>query len=268
LKKRYRKTALTEAELRRILDNPAFPRSAAYEPRWVVDNMMGPNVLWLAESLSQVFEIRPGRRILDLGCGRALSSIFFAREFGAQVWAADLWIKPTENWRRIEEAGLSDQVFPLHVEAHQLPFAAGFFDAIVSVDAYHYFGTDDCYIGYITRFLKPDARLAIVVPGLVGRLENVAEELRPYVNWEFWSFHGPEWWRRRWERSGLVAVEHADLLPDGWRHWVQSDRASEYDRENPAWVAGLEADAGRTFGFSRVIARVLPVKADGNPSLP
>jgi hypothetical protein len=33
-------------------------------------------------------------------------------------------------------------------------------------------------------------------------------------------------------------------------------------------VAGLEADAGRTFGFSRVIARVLPVKADGNPSLP
>jgi cyclopropane fatty-acyl-phospholipid synthase-like methyltransferase len=162
-------------------------------------------------------------RILDLGCGRALSSIFFAREFGAQVWAADLWIKPTENWRRIEEAGLSDQVFPLHVEAHQLPFAAGFFDAIVSVDAYHYFGTDDCYIGYITRFLKPDARLAIVVPGLVGRLEDVAEKLKPYVNWEFWSFHGP---------------------------------------------AGLEADAGRTFGFSRVIARVLPVQADGNPSLP
>jgi SAM-dependent methyltransferase len=131
----------------------------------------------------------------------------------------------------------------------------------VSVDAYHYFGTDDCYIGYITRFLKPDARLAIVVPGLVGRLEDVAEKLKPYVNWEFWSFHGPEWWRRRWERSGLVAVEHADLLPDGWRHWVQSDRASEYDRENRAWVAGLEADAGRTFGFSRVIARVLPVKA-------
>jgi SAM-dependent methyltransferase len=254
----------TGADLRRLLYNPAFPRSNAYDSSWVVDNMMGPNVLWLAEALSQVFEFKPGIRVLDLGCGRAISSIFLAREFSAQVWATDLWIQPTENWRRIVDAGVEDQVFPIRSEAHQLPFAAGFFDAVVSLDAYHYFGTDDCYIGYISRFVKPGGHLAIVVPGLAGRWEDAAEELRADINWEFWSFHGPDWWRRRWERSGLVEVLHADRLPDGWRHWVQSDRASGWDRGNPAWVGALEADAGRTLGFTRVVARVLQ-EAPRNP---
>ena len=50
--------------LRLLVDNPAFPRSAAYDPRWVAENMMGPNALWLTESLSQVLEFRPGQRVL------------------------------------------------------------------------------------------------------------------------------------------------------------------------------------------------------------
>jgi SAM-dependent methyltransferase len=257
-----------DSELRRLLDNPAFPRSRGYEPRWVLDNLMGPNVLWLAEALSHVLVLQSGMRVLDLGCGRALSSIFLAREFGVQVWAADLWIKPTESWHRVVEAGVADRVFPVHAEAHQLPFAAGFFDAIVSLDAYHYFGTDDWYIGYITRFLAPGGRLGIVVPGLAGPWEAASDALKAHWIWEYATFHGPSWWRERWQSSGLVEVEHAELVPDGWRHWVQSDRASGSDRRDSAWVAALEADAGRTLGFTRVVAKVLPVDVGPHPSLP
>ncbi len=43
---------------------------------------MGPNVLWLTEALSQVMELKRGMRVLDMGCGKAVSSIFLAREFG------------------------------------------------------------------------------------------------------------------------------------------------------------------------------------------
>jgi cyclopropane fatty-acyl-phospholipid synthase-like methyltransferase len=73
--------------------------------------------------------------VLDLGCGRAMSSVFLRREFGVQVWAADLWFSPSENLQRIREAGVEDGVFPIHAEARALPFAADFFDAIVSIDS-------------------------------------------------------------------------------------------------------------------------------------
>ena len=66
----------------------------------MLDNLMGPNPLWLAEALSQVMPLTAGLRVLDLGCGRAISSIFLAREFGVQVWAADLWIAANDNWTR------------------------------------------------------------------------------------------------------------------------------------------------------------------------
>lgn len=257
----------SEAERARHLDNPSFPRASRYDVQWVAANMMGPNVLWLAESLSRVLDLRPDLRVLDLGCGRALSSIFLAKEFGALVWAADLWVKPTENRHRIEQAGVADRVFPIFAEAHQLPFAEDFFDVIVGLDSYHYFGTDDCYLGYIVGFLKPEGRLAIVVPGGARELER-APELRKVLSWDFWSFHGPEWWREHWQRTGLVEVEHADLIPDGWRHWLRSDRATGFDELMPAWAAALEADAGRTFGFTRVVARRLDVDRDWHPVWP
>src|ERR1700752_2719186 len=133
-----------------------FPRSSLYHPEWVLANASGgANVLWLTEWLSTALDLRPGMRVLDLGCGRASSSIFLRREFGVEVWATDLWISESENIQRIRDAGVEDDVFPIHADARSLPFAAEFFDAIVSIDSFFYYGTDDLYLNYLARFLKP-----------------------------------------------------------------------------------------------------------------
>jgi len=183
-----------------------FPRSASYDPEWVLENVMGPNVLWLAESLSEAMELEPGMRVLDMGCGKAVSSIFLAKEFGVQVWAADLWIAAGENWRRVCEAGMEDLVFPIHAEAHALPFAEGF-DALVSLDAYHYFGTDELHLGrYFAPLVRHGGQIGIVVPGLVREFEGDPPEHLASIwarEWECWSFRSPEWWRHHWVKTGL-----------------------------------------------------------------
>ncbi|HEY0746084.1 MAG TPA: methyltransferase domain-containing protein [Steroidobacteraceae bacterium] len=244
------------------LSNPHFPRSSNYDPQWLIDNAMGPHVLWLAESLSQSLQLKAGMRILDLGCGRAISSIFLAKEFGVTVVAADLWIKPHENFERIEQAGLSASVFPISVEAHALPFPEGSFDAIVSFDAYHYFGTDDLYLGYISRFLKPGGRLGIVVPGTLEELSEVPPpQLARYWVWDFCSFHSAVWWRRHWEKTGLLETETADTMLNGWKLWLEwTEVCEQFGQQNQAHLARREAemlrvDDGRTFGFVRLIAR-------------
>ena len=139
-----------------------FPRSSAYHPEWVIAGVSGgANPLWLTEWLAGVLDLRPGMRVLDLGCGRALSSIFLHREFGVQVWATDLWFSATENLQRIRDAGVEDGVFPIHADARSLPFAAEFFDAIVSIDSFVYYGTDDLYLNSLARFVKPGGWVGI-----------------------------------------------------------------------------------------------------------
>jgi SAM-dependent methyltransferase len=236
-----------------------YPRSLAYDPRWVVDNQMGPNPLWLMEALTDHLPLEAGARVLDLGAGTALTSIFLAKEFDLSVVAADLWVSPTENQRRILEAGVEGRVLPLRLEAHDLQFGEETFDAIVSADAYHYFGTDDLYLTSCVRLLRAGGRIGIVVPGLVVELEELPVHLRPYWDPACWSFHSPQWWRRHWGRSERVEVEQADVLPDGWREWLLW---LEVCREHGAPVDDSEVrmvqeDAGRNLGFTRVVARKL-----------
>jgi ubiquinone/menaquinone biosynthesis C-methylase UbiE len=252
---------MTNAELTARLAKPRFPRSNRCDGRWIVDNLMGPHVLWLAEYLSEALELKPGMRVLDLGCGKGISSIFLAKEFGVQVVAADLWIKPSENARRIEAAGAAASVTPVHAEAHALPFAEKSFDAIVSLDAYQYFGTDDLYLGTIAKFLKPGGRLGIVCPGLAHEIEAVPENIKPWWEWDFCCFHSPAWWRRHWAKTGLVTVETADWMEDGHALWLDWYRAvlplleGFHLKSSADGIAMLEADREKLFGFTRAVAR-------------
>src|SRR5690349_20334756 len=115
-----------------IIVHPDFPRASQYDPEWVFETGMGWPVLWATEALAEQMELKPGMRVLDLGCGKASSSIFLAREYGVQVWAGELWISPSENAVRIEEQEVDHLVFPLRADANALPFAENYFDAIVS----------------------------------------------------------------------------------------------------------------------------------------
>lgn len=251
--------------VRALLNVPRFPRASAYDPEWVVENQMGPNALWLVEWLTESLCLEPGMRVLDLGCGRAMTSVFLARELGVKVWAADLWIGPDQNYRRAAEAGVGDAVCPMRVEAHALPFARGFFDAVVSVDAYTYFGTDDLYLPYLAGFVRPGGTIGVVVPGLARNLpkEVPAHLTRPQANGKrFWEdecacFHTAAWWRNSWTRSGRVGGVKADLLRDGWRYWRDFERAVELSGKArfPSDAETLQRDRGRYLGFVRVTAR-------------
>src|SRR3954454_2001280 len=149
------------------------PRSSKYHPDWVLAGVSGgANPLWMTEWLTEAMDLRPGMRVLDLGCGRACSSIFLHREFGVQVWATDLWFSASENLRRIRDAGVADGVFPIHADARALPFAADFFDAVVSIDSFFYSGTDDLFLNYLARFVKPGGPVGIAGAGLVREFDG------------------------------------------------------------------------------------------------
>src|SRR5262245_30615471 len=207
--------------------SPRFPRASKYHPEWIRASVSGGACsLWLTEWLLEALELQPGMRVLDLGCGRAASSIFLRRECGVQVWATDLWFGASENWQRVSDAGVGDGVFPIHSDARTLPFATEFFDAVISIDSFFYYGTDDLYLGYLARYLKPGAPIAIAGAGLTREIDGpVPEHLREWWTPDVWCLHSAGWWRRHWERTGFVSIERADDMADGWKLWLDWQRA-------------------------------------------
>ncbi|WUJ69754.1 methyltransferase domain-containing protein [Kribbella soli] len=235
-----------------------YPRSNTYDQQWIVDNLMGPHPLWSAEGLMGAMTLEPGMRVLDLGCGTALTSIFFAREYDVEVWATDLWVDPTENWQRIQDAGAADRVHPIQSDAHKLPFAHDFFDAIVSIGAFNYFGTGADYLAYVTQFLRPGGTLGVVAPGI---RTAPALALPPYLEsrWgpDLCTWLPPDWWHQLWQRTNLVTVQTADFLPNSWSDWLLwLKTCAEVDRGYEPDEQMLEADQGDLLGLTRLVAHL------------
>jgi ubiquinone/menaquinone biosynthesis C-methylase UbiE len=234
-----------------------FPRSNRYNPEWLIASASsGANTLWVTEWLTSALDLKPNMRVLDLGCGRAMSSIFLHREFGVQVWAADLWFSAAANLERIRHAGVEDGVFPIHSDARTLPFAEDFFDAVVSMDSLPYYGTDDLYLNYLAHFVKPNGLIAMAGAGFLREIDQIPPTLQPWWEPNMHCLHSAAWWSRHWSKTRIVDILRADSMPEGWKFWLEWQKFIAPD--NRAEIQALEADAGEYLGYIRCIAQRRP----------
>ncbi len=86
------------------------------------------------------------------------------------------------------------------------------------------------------------------------------EVLKPFWEWDFCCFHGPEWWNTHWAKTARVVVDHSDMIEDGWRDWLQFNdfiaptMEGWWIDEVAATHEMLEADRGANIGFTRIVA--------------
>jgi len=199
-------------EKKKLIISEEFPIAAKYDPIWQLENEMGSPALWLIEGLTRKMDLKPKMKVLDLGCGNALTSIFLAKEFGVTVFATDLLVDPTQNQKRIEASGVADLVYPLQGDAHDLPYADEFFDAVVAVNSYQMFGTADNYFnGNLGKLVRRNAEIGMALFGIQNEFDDlVPEHLREKWWSEFYYFHSLDWWKRNLLRTGTVEIEFAD----------------------------------------------------------
>lgn len=202
-----------------------------YRKYFTKDYLMGPNSFRL---LNELIERKPEGavfdRTLDLGCGFALTSMFIANETSAKkVYAFDLWVSATENYDRIKQNKLEDKIIPIHGDAMDMPFAEEYFDAIISVDSYHYFGCKKgVFAEKILPYVKKNGYVMIAMPGLKREPEGKLKEL--FCEWaegeDSQLFKTVEWWKNLLtEECGdsceITAVE-ADCYDIAWQEWFES----------------------------------------------
>ena len=203
-------------------------RTEKYDKAFLSENFMGPNAVRLIDEINQGVRLSSDMRILDLGCGTGLTSIFLAKEVRAQIFAVDLWISATDNFRRFQTTGTDGLAIPIHADATLgLPFADDYFDALVSIDSYHYYGNNDEFFEKkLKPFLKKGAPVAIAVPGTVIEHGGVIPvQLRPFLDEEgFATLHSMDWWtgilKKHLDDFSIGEMECAERA---WADWLASD---------------------------------------------
>jgi len=221
--------------------------------------MMGPNAMRLTEELALHLDIHEGMRVLDLGCGTGISTLYLTRELGATVFAADLWISPSENYERFCALGIAEAAIPISVDATKgLPFAHGYFDLLLSVDAYHYFGDTPEMLPSLVSYVKKGGYIALAIPGLKFEFgEDVPEEMKP-----FWSepevartIRSLAFWRDLWHKAEgieIVDIREMACCKQAWDEWLACP--SPYAAED---IEMMQAENGNYFNFIQLIAKAV-----------
>ena len=219
-----------------------FPKANSFDINLVRSKIMGPNPLKLCEELLCNADIAKGSRVCDLGSGTGITSVMLAREYGLDVYAVDLWSDPDENRAFFREMGVSsDRIHPVKANAAEgLPFEPEFFDAVVSIDSYNYFGRDPQYLGErLLPYVKSGGRICLSIPGMV----RACHDALPACLLASWDAEQLEymrdmaWWRAMFGQTIGVVIEDMRQMactPEAWADWISCD--NEYAQGDRAAV--------------------------------
>lgn len=208
------------------LDADECPDLAGYTWEDWHRGSLGAGDLFLASQMAHLLELKPGHRVLELGAGHCLSAVFLAQQFKVRVTASDIGIDPTENWKAVVDQGVGDDVTPLRMDARGIIFPEQYFDAVFALNSYMYFGTDDLYLPYLLKFLKPGGRICVCSPCYSHECPEIPGDFLfdPPEFHESFSLHSPEWWRHHFEKMGLLDVYYCREHEKGREIWLDSIR--------------------------------------------
>lgn len=191
------------------------------------ERLMGPDCTIIVRELLYGYNNDNKIRILDLGCGKGLTSIHLAEKYkNAIIFAADLWVEATDNYKFFKEQGYENRIIPLNTSAENLPFAYHYFDMIVSVDAYHYFGTDKLFFKEkIKPYLKDNGLIFIAVPGMKDDYEKVPQDLKGFISDEDFRFFKSIKYYENILKENIkeIKIEEMKCFNEAWDSWLATD---------------------------------------------
>jgi len=121
----------------------------------------------ITEKTLRLMELRPGERILDLGCGSGWATRLLARMVGegpegfGQVVGVDV----SDEMIRVARADSKEfeNVMFVWGSATQIPWEENFFDKVLSIESFYYWPDQERGLAELFRVMAPRGRLFILI---------------------------------------------------------------------------------------------------------
>ena len=234
-----------------------YEKSLKYSQDFISRKIMGPNPLKLEEELLQNHRIKAGAKVMDLGSGQGITSVFLVKEYGFFVYATDLWSDPEENRRFFAEMELTEeQIVAVKMDANDLHYEKEFFDAVVSTDSYNYFGREETYLDEkLLPYVKRNGLIYIAVPGMKKDCHHdIHQEL--LLSWtpeQLDYIHDIQYWESivsKSKNSEVVSIYEMESNEECWCDWILCD--NEYSRNDKK---AIDAGACNYLNFIAIILK-------------
>src|SRR5215467_7066300 len=121
----------------------------------------------ITEKTIRRMNLRPGERVLDLGCGSGWATRLLARlvadgpEGFGQVVGVDVSDEMIRQARTLSKD--FENILYVWGSAQQIPWEENFFDKILSVESFYYYPDQDRALNELFRVMAPHGRLFILI---------------------------------------------------------------------------------------------------------
>jgi ubiquinone/menaquinone biosynthesis C-methylase UbiE len=118
----------------------------------------------IAEQTFERMELRPGERVLDLGCGAGWATRRLAQAVeGGPGMAVGLDISNEMIDRAREASGEIEDVLFVKAAADEIPWRDEYFDKILSIESFYYYPDQEAVLRELYRVLAPGGRIFILI---------------------------------------------------------------------------------------------------------
>src|SRR6516164_4008778 len=121
----------------------------------------------ITEKTIRLMGLRPGERVLDLGCGSGWATRLLARLVGegpegfGQVVGIDVSDEMVRQAR--ESSNAFQNILYVWGSAQQIPWEENFFDKVLSVESFYYYADQERALAELFRVMAPKGHLYILI---------------------------------------------------------------------------------------------------------
>lgn len=121
----------------------------------------------ITEKTIRLMELRPGERVLDLGCGSGWATRLLARMVadGPEGFGQVVGVDVSDEMVRQARAASKDfeNVLYVYGSAQQIPWEENYFDKVLSVESFYYYPDQERALTELFRVMAPKGRLFILI---------------------------------------------------------------------------------------------------------